>query len=126
MRVVAREAFTLFKRAMKAVARTLLHQLVVTFDAKLRIDFESLEKIASVRTVAVMTRYAIASPHRSMHIGLQKLILELRVAGITDPVRPVDEDGANIGPMRIVAIGARLLLKGSMEFCELLPLLLRL
>ena len=89
MRVVAREAFTLFERAMKTVARILLHQLVVAFDAKLRIDFDSLEKIASVRTVAVVARYTIASPHRSMHIGLQKLVLELRVAGVTDPVRPV-------------------------------------
>jgi len=52
---------------------------------------------------------------------LKKLALQLRVTGVTDPVRSVDENGVDIRPVRIVAIGALLLLERRMQLRELLP-----
>jgi hypothetical protein len=107
---MARQALTAFKRIMDARTGLFLHEFFVTFGAEVGID--SLQKVAFVRSMAIVTRDAIPPPYWRVYIALGKLVFLLRVTRVTNRIRPVDEHGASIRTMRIVAICAFLLLIG--------------
>ena len=121
MRGMAGEALAVLEWVMDEGAGIFLHQHVVAFRTQVR--FDRLEKRSLVRTVAVVTRYAVTPPYRSMHVRLEEFVLHFRMAGVADRIGPVDEDVGGIRTMRIVAIGALMLFIGRMQLCELPALL---
>ena len=78
VRRVAGEALAAFERVMSDGAGVLLHQLMMALGAERRID--GPEQVAFIGAVAEMTPNAITAPYRRVHIGLEKLVFELRMA----------------------------------------------
>jgi hypothetical protein len=94
VRRMAGQTLTAVERVVGDGLGVFSHQVVVALGAERRIDRP--EQIAFVGTVAAMACDAIAAPHRRMDIGLEKLVLELRMTGIADRIRSPDQDGGGI------------------------------
>jgi hypothetical protein len=84
MGAMAGQTLAIFKWAMKNGALGLVHQLLVTFGAEVRVH--GLQQTVFIRTMTAMTRDTIASHHGRVCARLPKLVFELDVTGVTHRV----------------------------------------